>query len=221
LQGSYVYNRSLNNSDMSSSSGFDTGILGDRQSGISSEADRLRLEYGNSSYYPRHQVTVNFLYDLPFGPNQRWGTQFNPVVSRIIGGWQATSIIVIRSGMFFSPDRTRWRVGDGNLPSDERTLQKWFDTSAFVLAQAGGMNIDVLTEGYPGRNILLGPGFWNIDFSLYKNTRIYERLNLRLSVDAFNLFNHFNWGMPNITSGAITSAANDPRLFQFGVRLEF
>jgi hypothetical protein len=225
LQAFYVYNRSLNNSDVNGGGGgIPYQILGDRESGITSEADRVQLEYGNSSYYPRHQVTVNFLYDLPFGPGQRFGPNTNPVVSRIIGGWQVTSIVGIRSGMFFSPNRSqRWmRVGDGNLPADQRTLAQWFDTSAFVPGvNSSGGALDVYTEGRPGRNILVGPGFWNVDFSLYKNTRIKERLNLRISADAFNFFNHFNWGMPNITSGRITGTANDPRLFQFGARVEF
>jgi hypothetical protein len=60
-----------------------------------------------------------------------------------------------------------------------------------------------------------------MDMSLFKNTRISETVNFRVMLDAFNVFNHPSWGLPNATSGAITGMASSPRLLQFGARLEF
>jgi hypothetical protein len=168
-----------------------------------------------------HQFSFNFLYDLPFGPNQRWGATSNPIVSRIIGGWQAAALGGIRSGMYFSfanRNNPGWsQVKDPNLSGDQRTINMWFDPSAFVKL-AG---VDTFTAGRPGRNNIVGPGFSSMDFSVFKNTRIVERMNLRLTVDAFNVFNHPCWGIPSAVSGKITGMASSPRLFQFGARLEF
>ena len=225
FQAFYAYNRSVNTSDWSASSSSALQILGDRQSGIASQTDRLNLEKATSSSYPIHNFSFNFLWDLPFGPNQRWATSNNPVVSRIVGGWQVASIGVIRSGMFMSyGDRSprRWQTGDPNLPKDEQTVARYFDASVFVPAvDENGTTLDYYTDKRPGRNTIVGPGFRNIDFSIFKNTRIAETVNLRLTVDMFNVFNHPSWGMPNATSGRITGMASSPRLFQFGARLEF
>ncbi len=219
LQGFYAWNRSINTSDFAAANSQGLSILGDRQSGISSQADRIRLERSTSSSYPIHQLSFNLLYDLPFGPNQRWGANTNKVVSKIIGGWQMAAIGGMRSGLFFSyGNRTaaKAQIKDPNLPSDQRTLMQWFDTTAFV-----NTGVDYYTAGRPGRDNIVGPGYKNMDFSLFKNTRIYERLNLRLTVDAFNVFNHPSWNLPNANSGIISSMASSPRLLQFGARLEF
>jgi hypothetical protein len=219
----YVLAKTLNNSEQSTGSSGAVGILGDRQSGITSLDQRLELETGNSAYYPRHRFTFNFLIDLPFGPGQRFAGGSKGVLARIVEGWQIAAISTNRSGLFFSPDRNRWRVGDGNLPSNERTLARWFDTSAFVQAidPDTGKVVDVITNQRPGRNILEGPGFSMIDFSVFKNTAITESVSLRFTADFFNVLNHPNYSNPNATSGRITSTASDPRLIQFGARLEF
>ena len=135
------------------------------------------------------------------------------------------AIGVIRSGLFMSygtRNATRWQTGDPNLPKDEQTVARYFDPSVFVPAiDENGTPVDYYTNKRPGRNTIVGPGFRNIDFSIFKNTRIAETVNLRLTVDIFNVFNHPSWGMPSATNGRITSMASSPRLFQFGARLEF
>ena len=225
FQAFYALNRSVNTSDYSAGSSAALTILGDRQSGIASQADRIRLEKASSAYYPIHQFTFNFLWDVPFGPGQRWGASSNGFVSRLIGGWQMAALGSIRSGLFMSygiRNTTRWQVGDPNLPKDEQTVARYFDTAAFVPAlDANGKLVDYYTDKRPGRDTIVGPGVRGFDFSLFKNTQIWESVNLRLTVDIFNAFNHPSWGMPNATTGRINSMASAPRLFQFGARFEF
>lgn len=226
MQAFYAWNRTLANTEYSAGSSAPTTILGDRASGIAGRDDRIRAEYASSSGYPLHQFTMNFLWDLPFGPNQRWAVSNNALVSRLLGGWQLAANAGMRSGMFMSyatRNATRWQTGDPNLPRSEQTVARYFDASVFVPAtDSNGKAIDYYVVGKrPGRNNIEGPGFKNMDLSLFKNTPIHERLNLRITLDAFNVFNHPSWGQPNATTGRITSMASSPRLLQFGARLEF
>ena len=218
-QGFYVFQKTTDTSMFSAASSAPLGVLGAGQSGIADINARLQLEKGESGNYPRHNVTFNFLIDLPFGPGKALAGGANPVVHKLIGGWQVASISSFRSGFPFSARRFTGgrfydRVCDGNLPSGERTRGRWFDTGCFV---RGG---DVITSGYPGRNVLEGPGLANVDFSIVKNTSIYEKATVRFTADFFNLFNHPNLGTPG-TGGSISSLTTDPRIIQFGLRVEF
>ncbi|RPJ49570.1 MAG: hypothetical protein EHJ95_08565 [Methanobacteriota archaeon] len=223
FQAFYVLAKTLNTSEQSTGNSGALPILGDRRSGIADLEQRLELEKGDSGYYPRHRFTFNFLIDLPFGPGQRLAGGAKGPLAKILEGWQIAAISTNRSGLFFSPDRNRWRVADGNLPNDQRTLTRWFDTGAFVQAidSATGKTVDTITNKRPGRNILEGPGFSMIDFSFFKTTTITESTSVRFTADFFNLLNHPNYSNPNSSNGRITSTASDPRLIQFGARLEF
>ncbi len=223
FQAFYVLAKTLNTSEQSTGASGALAILGDRRSGIPDLQQRLELEKGDSAYYPRHRFTFDFLIDLPWGPGRRLAGGTRGVLGKILEGWQIAAISTNRSGLFFSPDRNRWRVSDGNLPNDQRTLTRWFDTGAFVQAidPATGNAVDVITGKRPGRNILEGPGFSMIDFSFFKTTTITESSSLRFTADIFNLFNHPNFANPNAFSGRITGTTSDPRLIQFGARLEF
>jgi hypothetical protein len=106
----------------------------------------------------------------------------------------------------------------GNPNASARTTLEWFNTAAFSFPAPG-------TFGNAGRNILDGPGFQNVNASLVKNTVLTESLNLQFRAEAFNLFNHPNFNLPDNflgspTFGRITSS-RDPRRIQFGVKLLF
>ena len=110
------------------------------------------------------------------------------------------------------------RIADGNLASDQRSVDRWFDTSAFRRPAVG-------TFGTSGRNVLIGPGIANLDFALQKNTTIRETITLQFRAESFNITNNAQFFEPvaNVDSptfGRITSAA-DPRRIQFGLKLLF
>jgi hypothetical protein len=73
------------------------------------------------------------------------------------------------------------------------------------------------------KNFIEGPKNWNVDFSVFKNFQIAERWKLRFTADAFNVFNHPNNINPNGTTGLIdlSQQANEPRIIQFSLRLDF
>jgi hypothetical protein len=64
--------------------------------------------------------------------------------------------------------------------------------------------------GNLGRNTFVGPGFTDVDFSIVKNTKLTERLNLQFRTDAFDLFNHPNFGQPGPFSGRTSSVITLP-----------
>jgi hypothetical protein len=110
------------------------------------------------------------------------------------------------------------RLEDGNLPDDQRSVERWFDTAAFRRPAVG-------TFGSSGRNVLIGPGIANLDFALQKNSRITEKVTLQFRAESFNILNKAQFFEPvaNVDSptfGRITGAA-DPRRIQFGLKLLF
>jgi hypothetical protein len=81
------------------------------------------------------------------------------------------------------------------------------------------------TFGNAGHNSLRGPGYFDVDMALSREFKLYEQLAFHIRAEAFNLFNHPNFGLPNanISSssfGQITSAS-DPRILQLSMKLIF
>jgi hypothetical protein len=109
-------------------------------------------------------------------------------------------------------------TGDGSLDRDQRSAQKWFDTSAFVAAPAG-------TFGNSHRNMLIGPGTTNFDLSIFKTTKLTERTELEFRTEFFNAFNKAQFNNPvadptNPAFGQIVSV-RPAREIQFGLKLSF
>jgi hypothetical protein len=82
----------------------------------------------------------------------------------------------------------------------------WFDPSIFTLPASG-------TFGNAGRNILCGPSLKNFDFSLTKQSKFRERVDLEFRVEFFNLFNHPNFNMPVNTQGPSGAGGNGDAIF--------
>jgi hypothetical protein len=179
---------------------------------------------------------LSHTYDLPFGQGKALMGNVTGVVDKLISGWQLNGILTFASGQpfgalvdgdnaviggFYAPRANRLR--DGNLPSGQRTPNRWFDASAFATPPRG-------TFGNSGRNILDGPGTKLYDFSLFKNTYIGERFNVQFRAEFFNIFNHPNFlaplgaGFDKVNApasfGIITQARN-AREIQFGLKVIF
>jgi hypothetical protein len=191
---------------------------------------------GNCLFDRRQSLVVSSLVALPFH-GKFTGHQ-------LVEGWQVTGIATVRTGSPFSVSDGFDQAGEGaafvsirpNLnpgPTASNivtgTLNQWFDPTAFSLEPAGEL-------GNAGRNFLVGPSFWNIDFSAIKNTALKENLNLQFRAEFFNIFNHANWGLPNAsvfvqtangggtispTAGQITTLASTMRQIQFALKFIF
>ena len=101
----------------------------------------------------------------------------------------------------------------------DKTLTNYLDHSVFALPAPG-------TFGKQINRGIEGPGFWTADISLARLLTLASSRTLELRVEAFNLFNNFNWGNPNTnydaaTFGKVTSQNGDSRIMQFAVKYGF
>jgi hypothetical protein len=171
------------------------------------------------------------VYEVPVGRGRRFLANAPTAVNLFLGGWQASGIVTIATGSPFPlslatpvsgsngfTERPN-RIGDGTLSSDQRTVSRWFDTSAFAIPAVG-------IFGDAGRNIVRGPGQSTVDFSLVKDFRFAERYTLQYRAEFYNLFNKPQLGLPNgvlgsAPFGSISSTAGNNRQIQMALKLNF
>jgi hypothetical protein len=148
----------------------------------------------------------------------------------LMNDWQLNVITSLYSGLPFTvvsgTDRSisgigndfADQIGDPTRPSGANKLAQYFNTAAFAPAALG-------TFGNAGRNNLRGPGFFNVDTSIFKNFNITEKRYLQFRAEAFNIENRANFQNPTSTVSSGTfgkiTAANDPRVLQFALKLFF
>jgi hypothetical protein len=181
-----------------------------------------------------HTVAVSYIYELPFGRGQRFLSSGNRVSQAIVGGWQVNGIFAAHTGTPVNVVRGVQQSGfeglrpdllrDPSLPGSKRSLQEYFDVSAFDTSRFTGSHAH--DPGNAPRNILRGPGFANLDFSIFKTARLADRTSMQFRVEFFNLTNtpHFanpNGYMPSGNFGSITQTIGNPRIIQFAVKVEF
>ena len=179
----------------------------------------------NADFDVRHRFTLSGTYALPFGKGKTWGSNWNPVVETLLGGWRGNMITTVQTGQPFSvrgPNgRTPNRICDGNLPANERTVERWFDYTCFSNTATTNVN------GNTPPNIIRGPNLINFDFGLHNDVKFGERMNLQLRGEVFNAFNRVNLLGPRLNyfvanaSGAMITRQRDNRSIQFGIRFLF
>ena len=188
-----------------------------------------KLDKSISSLDVKHNFSASAVYDLPWGPGRRWLSR--GLLGNAIGGWEISTLSSIRSGpaygvttqtntcQCFSAGPQRANIlRDPALPADKRTVQQWFDTTAFSQPTN-------YTFGTAGRAVGRSPGAATVNLALMKNFKPIERIRIQLRGEAFNLLNHANFGNPasalgGAGFGAITAAA-DPRIMQVGLKVYF
>ena len=162
---------------------------------------------GNSDFDARHRFVVNAIYDLPFNGN------------RAVSGWELATIVSAQSGNPFTivvPGAGITGVGNtvtpivvGPLTVSGNPLGQWIVPTGTALGNpsfANTFQIPTNTLGNMGRNSVVGPGFGDVDLAVAKNTKVTERMNVQFRVDAFDLFNHPNYGQPARVLNVVSSA---------------
>ncbi len=236
---SYTYGKSLTDSvDHLSTSGAGNGVdVGEFKE--PQDPHRRRLEYGPSEFDVQHRFVLSGVWQLPFGRDRAYGKNLSRGVDLLLGGWEFSPILSAQTGLPLTINQSQIvniggerrsrpdRLADGSLPDNQRTVDRYFDTNAFVpLSNTPGTVGFVPNRliGNSGVGIIRGPGLVNFDFNAAKDFRIYERFSAQFRAEFFNAVNHSNFGVPGVTVGAgfgqIVSAA-DARIIQFALKLKF
>jgi Carboxypeptidase regulatory-like domain/TonB-dependent Receptor Plug Domain len=197
----------------------------------------LEREWGPSGLDRRHQVTIDYVYQLP-NVGSKWVN--NPFGRAILDGWQLSGISRFWSGQPLTvtsngnPGTTGGGVRadhiGGEIYPTEQTRLQWFNPLVFARPADG-------TLGTTPKGFLRGPGINQWDMSLFKNARIADRVNIQFRLETFNTFNHVQFNgintgvnVPNAgqavtdatrgTLGQVTSY-RAPRQVQAGLKVYF
>ncbi|HZT33773.1 MAG TPA: carboxypeptidase regulatory-like domain-containing protein [Bryobacteraceae bacterium] len=187
---------------------------------------------GLSDYDRRHRLVDSLVWALP-DAGKAMQSRF---ASALLGNWQASGIVTLQSGTPFSIVSTNDPSAGAGSPMGDLTgalalsgsrsrgqqIASYFNTSAVAQAAPG-------TFGTLGRNILIGPGYANVDFALFRIFPLHklgEAGRATLRGEAFNLFNRPELANPgnkigNKTFGVITATSADPRILQLSAKIEF
>lgn len=208
----------------------------------------VRADFGRSSLDVPHNFTASYLYELPFGRNRRLLGNAGRALDAIVGRWQLTGIVTMRSGQPFNVTLGTDVNDDG--ATDDRPMLASGNLEAlyaagnvprtqFLVSRTAAQQLLVtptpVTDPFASipRNALRAPAIRSFDMSLSKRFSLHERVALGLELNAFNVFNNVNFAAPisalnNARFGEITStlagshgSTANPRQLQIGVRLEF
>jgi hypothetical protein len=183
-------------------------------------------------------IHVAGTYDLPAGHGRAYGSNMNRAEDAVLGGWSVNFIYTYQSGQPFNVACAVSTTADFGcnantvpgmgLYAGAHTQTHWVNAAAFAtppVATAVGQS-DYSPLGSPGQQVR-GPGFNNVDSSLFKNFSLAEAFRLQFRAEAFNTFNSVQFGQPsslNYTSttfGDITSLRNGPRVLQLALKLYY
>jgi hypothetical protein len=199
----------------------------------------VQCEYGRTTLDRLHVLTANVVYDTPWFKNQKG------VAGHILGGWEASSILTVNSGLpltvlgsaatagdpmasgYYAPGPVGYgrvasirpnQIADPNANAPH-TWTQWFNTAAFAYQTVSG---EVPTEH---RGAVNGPGLWRVDMAMLKNMRLAEKVNMQFRVESFNLLNHVNPTTVGTTFGSSTfgkiTGTRDGRTVQLGAKILF
>ena len=158
-------------------------------------------ERGPADYDQRYRSVTSFAWDLPFGKGRHFLDK-EGVLNGIFGGWQLGGIVTITAGFPFSPATSLDTSNTGTFGqlrpdqignpdvADRRAPPRWYNPEAYATPAE-------FTFGNAGRNSLVGPGTRTADLYVRKEFKVGKRAHLELRVEAFNAFNHPNFGLPD------------------------
>ncbi len=204
---------------------FTAVATGTAQSAANSPQNNFdrKANYAWSDFDRRHSLLGTYVYELPVGRNRQFGSDMNPILNYIIGGWQVAGTLRVTSGRPFtvfsglntvsqtsgsfadcnSCPRNLGGLVQGNFENTANPLLRnwWFDPSERALFSQPNPG----EVGNTGRNYFIGPKYVETDLSLSKNFKVTERINFDIRMDARNLFNTVNFAAPS----AVLPAALD------------
>jgi hypothetical protein len=240
LRGVYTYSKVLDDSDSLNATTSGGGPA------LASNPFNLKSDWGLGSFDVRNVGVVSGTYALPIGYGKRFLGDVQGFANVMASGWTVNSIVTLQDGFPFSPQLSYNPSNNGDTRNPVRPFAnpaftgpvilgkptEWFNPGAFLapaFSTTALMKANGGFYGNVGRDTLIGPGLATWDFSVLKDTRIRERLNLQFRAEIFNLLNRANFNQPNAvvftpsglspTAGIITSTSTTSRQVQFGLKL--
>jgi outer membrane receptor protein involved in Fe transport len=196
-----------------------------------------------------HRFAISSVWDVPFGKDRRFGATAPRAARALLGDWQLTGIFIARSGMPGtvtvgvpgSPgnavpggDARPNLLHDPNLDSSQRSIDQWFDTTAFAAARSASGG---LLPGDAGRNIIRGPGYVNLDLGFLKHVPSGGQSRVQFRIEIFNALNQPHFALPVLrmsdpafgkithtrssTNFGSTATSFGNRMIQVAVKYEF
>jgi len=235
LRGVYTFSKVLDDGDSLNATTSGGGPA------LASNPFNLHSDWGLGTFDVRHVAVINASYALPIGHGKLLLGDVQGFANNLVGGWTVNSIVTLQGGFPFSPQLSYNPSGNGDTRNPVRPFKnpaftgpiifgkpgKWFDPNAFLAPANVPSNLGLY--GDVGRDTLIGPGLATWHFSVLKDTRIRERLNVQFRAEIFNLLNRANFDLPNAvvftpsgvspTAGVITSTSTTSRQVQFGLKL--
>jgi outer membrane receptor protein involved in Fe transport len=230
LRYTYAVNRdNLSSTFSSSANNFNLGLL---------DPFNPRLDYGYSDYDTRNRFVGSATYPIPFKFE-------NGAANAVLGGWNLSTIISVESGAPFTifdctnaSATTCIRLQNNNatrLTFNGTRVETGANTFNFIDLTgvapttfsdvSGGTEVGPYPADIQRRNSYRGPGFWNVDASIFKVFNLTERYKLQIRADAFNVFNHaslfINGTSADVTNGAVTASKGGRRFAQIEARFTF
>jgi hypothetical protein len=164
-----------------------------------------RLNYSNADYDVRHNISANYVWELPYKSSSRgW--------NYLVGGWVISGTFFSRSGLPFSVFNSSVAAGavggvanfasgtglavfvpGSKITSCDSPSTPCMTTANFLTDK---QQTAASSLGNLPRNSFRGPGYFNTDMSVNKNFAINERVTFRVGANAFNLLNHANFANP-------------------------
>jgi hypothetical protein len=175
-----------------------------------------------------HRIAISGIYELPFGHGRPLASGLPRAVDVFVGGWQLNGIVIYQSGgpLGFGNAIFTGDIKDIALPSDQRNVDRWFNTDAGFnrnSSQQLSFNLRTFPLRFSG---VRGDSQHRWDLSALKNFRLTEQARLQFRAECFNALNHPILNNPNTSPtnssfGRITGTAAQARTWQFALKLEF
>ena len=209
FNASYTFSKSIDYNSLNS------------QGVVIQDSYNLRDSRGLSDFDARHRFVISGLYELPFRGNQlKEGWQLSAIVQSQSGN----PVNIVANNATFTGTNNTVRPDVTGPIAILGTPNRWFDTAPFV--------VPVGRFGNLGRNVVIGPGFNNTDFSIIKRTKLTENQLIEFRWEVFDLFNHANFGQPGRVVGSAnfgqitntrfpTGDSGSSRQMQFALKYKF
>jgi hypothetical protein len=223
ITSAYTWSHTLDNSNGAFNSG--TNTAGTRFF-ITPTGPSFKLNYGNSDQDQRNTFVSSLVYNLPFGHNQQFGNHVSRLLDEVVGGWQTNAIVTVDGGTPFDVNTSgignidnradvlrfqhvaRGLVGGGG--SIANRVNYFTGTFAPPPMLSDGVNTFYARAGNVERNQFYGPGFTAVDFGIFKDFSITERVKFQFRAQAYNLLNTPAFANPDadIHDGALDGNGN-------------